>query len=202
MAHECYLPQFFCHKHQTNIPGGYESFREHINRKDHVAPFICGQGGFALRSSLFRHIRDHHFSTPPEVPVVPANNAYDVQCRSVACYDSAPDSSVPSACSIEEIFREDMSIAEEQESEACDEDQEAEAYNEEPAPINLRTSAELSVLRLRSITYMTGTAMKAVEAECFSMMQDTVLYLKSKVQDFLSEPQMDVLESFERILSY
>ncbi|XP_034249707.1 uncharacterized protein LOC117650399 [Thrips palmi] len=53
----------YCASCEQRISGGIDAFEKHLQR--HASPFICCEGDcqrrkFAVKSSLYRHLRDHH----------------------------------------------------------------------------------------------------------------------------------------------
>ncbi|KAK3932683.1 1,2-dihydroxy-3-keto-5-methylthiopentene dioxygenase [Frankliniella fusca] len=72
--------------------------------------------------------------------------------------------------------------------------------------VNLEHSASLAVMALRGITYMTGTAIRSFQEQCFSLMQQTASLLKAKDKFGLipsqeinvAEPRFDVRQHSKR----
>lgn len=162
---------FVCLKCKKVVVGGLKGFQQHLKRVDHIPPFICGQDGctydFLLRPSLYSHIRKHHLAGVQQVIVNPEDNHYQ------PLHDGVPD------ISMEETAMDQEEIEDQEESEI--EEHQAEI------PVDLLDSAEKSVLRLRSVSYMTGVAIQAVQEQCYSLMEDVASHLKSKVLQHLTE---------------
>lgn len=167
-----------CFKCKIIVPGGFKGFQHHLQRRDHCPPFVCGQGtcafDFAQRKSLYDHVRVHHSVVPlEEVEDQNLDGRNDI-------LDEDEDTDTDEA----------MQVDEEQQV-SQDNMQQLELPLEQNVAavpvVDLKRSAELAVLKLRSVTYMTGTAIQTVQEQAHSLMQDTAVLLKGKLEEFLSK---------------
>ncbi|XP_034245720.1 uncharacterized protein LOC117647857 [Thrips palmi] len=180
---------FVCFKCKRVVEGALKGFQLYLKRKDHIPPYICGQDGclndYLLRPSLYDHIRKHHMTVAQQVVAVVAVNTADhedyfqhhatpPQAVALAADAVVADAVVPFVPQ-DELVPFQLEVPEEHDEVAVD----------------LLQSAEKSVLRLRSVTYMTSTAVEAVQKECFLLMEDTALHLKNKVLEYLLRTDCD-----------
>ncbi|KAK3920036.1 Laminin subunit alpha-2 [Frankliniella fusca] len=77
----------------------------------------------------------------------------------------------------------------------------AHPANVPSAAVDLQKAAELAVLKLRSVNYMTNTAIQETQRLCVGLVQETALQLKRQVQSFLNEGDQSV-DRIESLLGH
>lgn len=198
---------FFCSQCQGFVPRGLQAFQRHLRQNDHLPPYVCGQAGcsnqYSVRSSLYEHLRHHHCHI--QVP----NNPAHAEAIAQAEVDAQAEVALPPPMEFEDGLRGGDIVEEHGDPCRFDEfeniQQDQDHHQGEPAelfpvPVDLQSSAEIAILNMRSVNYMTGAAIGHVQDQCFMMMQDTACHLKLKVMEFLSQPEKNV-EDVEKLLN-
>ncbi|KAK3920957.1 Zinc finger protein 292 [Frankliniella fusca] len=180
----------WCPKCQILVPGGLTGLQEHLKRPDHVAPYLCGQDGciheYAYRRNLYVHLRNHH--TTPPVPVLRPAAGANAQAHAIAGH-GPPLQAVQQQDQLEQLWHEQQ----EELYDECNEiggggDGDDNGSDEdEVTSEDLKQAAELSLLEMRSVNYMTSSALQRVQTQSFTLMEKTALYLKGKVEEFLAK---------------
>lgn len=183
---------YYCSRCNNYVCGGLSAFQRHLRSPDHVPPYVCGQGGCAnqymLRPSFYSHLRQYHSQGSG-----PAHHAHhgvfgdQDQHQDHQLQEHGHDGDVMGQGQLALGVQEDN--VEQENMELVQEEQEAAGEELFPIPVDLECSAELALLNMRSINYMTGVAVESVQDQCFNMMQDTATFLKRKVQEFFSQPE-------------
>ncbi|XP_052127801.1 uncharacterized protein LOC127750353 [Frankliniella occidentalis] len=155
---------YSCAQCKRVVPGGMTAFQNHLQGGYHIPPFRCGQSNCFASYTNRRTLYGHlrdHHQSSTAIPSTPSSS-------------NAP----PAVCHfvVDEPTFDDLEGAAASVSE-----------NEHV----LQSAAERSVLKLRSVAYMTNVAIQAVNDQCHTLMQDTATHLKQKVLDFLNKPEED-----------
>ncbi|KAK3909781.1 Zinc finger protein 143 [Frankliniella fusca] len=166
---------YFCYKCQVVVHGGLKYFQAHMRTPDHKPPYICGQDNCVLDykylSSLYDHIKKRHQN------VMQRNADADEQDLEPQAFggdnedDDDEDNNGADGGEEEGPTRADSSASQERPLKSAD----------------LSRTAERVVLNLRSSTYMTASALKSVQKESFTLIQDTSAHLKMHVEEYLAK---------------
>ncbi|KAK3918541.1 Zinc finger protein 814 [Frankliniella fusca] len=158
-----------------------EGFITHLNGEGHGPPFRCGYCAYSYlhRRTLYQHLRNHHQPSP--VNSGPGPSTYSQTTARPNTFHSDKSLSTVSDGPVlqEPVFDFGSPIEPE------------ESVPDEDVASSLLSAAERSVLKLRSVSYMTNVAIQAVNEQCHNLMQDTASLLKQKVLKFLATPEQE-----------
>ncbi|KAK3921591.1 Histidine ammonia-lyase 2 [Frankliniella fusca] len=178
----------FCVKCKILVPEGFKGFQRHLKQPNHAPPFVCGQDGcrneFLYRKNLYTHMSFHH-TTPPiyEEALIPPSPPQD-SFRSAD--EQLEEENNQMENNIAQNIQGTNNIEEHYSSqETCNNDKDDAGCS---GMVNelLKRSAELAILDLRSVNYMTSSAVQRVQEQSFSLMEKTASLLRGKVEEFLA----------------
>ncbi|KAK3915690.1 Protein hunchback [Frankliniella fusca] len=157
-----------CSQCKCVVPGGMAEFKCHLAKDFHSSPFRCGHcsPSYTHRRTLYGHLRDHHKAVLESSSAAPP--LYSVE-------------TLPEAYVLHELVFDEPRFN----------PSETICHEEVNSGPSLQSAAERSVLKLRSVTYMTTVAMQAANDQCYGLMQDTASYLKDQVLNYLAMPDSE-----------